>query len=198
MPMLDIAGARALIGRLLSEKRRHHSECVAACARELAVRWGADPEKAELAGLLHDLCKEEPKARQLQILHDSAIMTDNELRLSPAVWHGPAAAELLAEQGLVRDAAVLDAIRWHTLAREGMSLLEEIVYLADLASADRSYPDVDEMRRLTLVGIPEAMGYALQYAVGDLAAKGRPICRHTIEAYNHYAALRHHEKEEKH
>ena len=44
----------------LSEYRRIHSLNVAKEAVRLAEKYGADPEKARLAGLLHDITKETP------------------------------------------------------------------------------------------------------------------------------------------
>ena len=67
----------------LSEKRFYHSQCVAEEAVRLAVLYGADPEKARLAGLLHDILKDTPAEEQLKILQGFGIMmNDTELALS--------------------------------------------------------------------------------------------------------------------
>ena len=42
----------------LSEGRFYHSQCVAECAARLAEKYGADVEKARLAGILHDVMKD--------------------------------------------------------------------------------------------------------------------------------------------
>ena len=56
----------------------------------------------------------------------------------------PGRARSFLEQVLqVKDADILDAVRYHTTARAGMSRLERVLYLADFTSADRDYPDVD-------------------------------------------------------
>ena len=52
----------------VSEKRFNHSVNVAKEAVKLANRYGADPEKAEIAGILHDITKETPTEEQLQIM----------------------------------------------------------------------------------------------------------------------------------
>ena len=41
----------------LTEKRYRHTEGVIYTAVRLAERYGADPEKAEIAALFHDACK---------------------------------------------------------------------------------------------------------------------------------------------
>ena len=58
---MTTAEAKALIRPMLSDKRYHHSLCVAKEAVRLAMRFGADAEKAELAGILHDITKEIPR-----------------------------------------------------------------------------------------------------------------------------------------
>ena len=59
--------AKKLVRKNLSEKRYTHTKNVKKMAVKLAKRWGADPEKAALAAILHDAAKELPKDRQLQI-----------------------------------------------------------------------------------------------------------------------------------
>ena len=44
--------------------------------------------KAEIAGILHDITKEMPKEQQLQIIIDSGIILDNVQLHAPKLWHG--------------------------------------------------------------------------------------------------------------
>lgn len=65
MTGMDRARAEALIAERLSPRRRDHAHRVAAEAVALAERFGAAADLAELAGLLHDLCRELPDAEIL-------------------------------------------------------------------------------------------------------------------------------------
>ena len=47
----------------------------------------------------------------------------------------------------VEDAEVLNAIKWHTTGRPNMSLLEKIIYTADLLEPGRKFPGVDLLRK---------------------------------------------------
>ena len=67
-----------------------------------------------------------------------------------------------------------------------MTRFDEVIYLADLTSADRDYPDVDRMRRLAESGLLEAMREAMRFAVGDLVDRSLGISQETFEAYNAY------------
>ena len=65
MTGIDRAAAEALIAARLSPRRRDHAHRVAAEAVVLAGRFGASPEAAEVAGLLHDYCRELPDEEML-------------------------------------------------------------------------------------------------------------------------------------
>ena len=185
---------RAAIRPLMSEERYLHSLGVEREAERLARRWGEDPEKAAVAGILHDCCKEMPLPEALQIVGQSAIIPDIDFREQPQLIHGYAAAELLGRFG-VRNREIEDAVRYHTTGRTGMSRLEKIIYLADLTEEGRHYPDVAEMRRLADASLDEAMLYALPYTIGKLTRRRRPICRDSWQAYNEYVKICKEEKE---
>lgn len=185
---------RAAIRPLMSEERYLHSLGVEREAERLARRWGEDPEKAAVAGILHDCCKEMPLPEALQIVGQSAIIPDIDFREQPQLIHGYAAAELLGRFG-VRDREIENAVRYHTTGRTGMSRLEKIIYLADLTEEGRHYPDVAEMRRLADASLDEAMLYALSYTIGKLARRRRTICRDSWQAYNEYVKICKEEKE---
>lgn len=175
---------KAIIKARLRPERYEHSLCVADEARRLAVKWGADPDKAYTAGLLHDILKNTKPDRQLQILEDFGILLDNVEKCSPKLWHAKSGAAFIERVLGVDDPAIVSAVRYHTTARVGMTPLERVLFLADFTSADRTYDDVDVMRRLVDEDPDEAMVYALSYTVRELAAKDAPIHPDTIGAYN--------------
>ena len=88
----------------------------------------------------------------------------------------------------VKDSAVVSAIRYHTTARAGMTLLEKIIYLADFTSKDRDYPGVAQMRAAVDVSLQTAMYEALDFSVKDLQAIGRAVHPDTLAAYQEYCS----------
>ncbi len=174
--------ARRLAKKRLSAKRYQHTLNVRRMAVKLAKRWGADPEKAALAALLHDTAKELPREEMLQILNDNAIMAENAQNRPSPVWHGICAAILAQTQWGVEDAEVLSAIRCHTTGKPGMSLLDEIVFLADMTSAERDYPEVDYLRKLEKKDIHQAMREALEMNLHWLEESGKPVDEETRAA----------------
>ena len=174
--------ARRLAKKRLSAKRYQHTLNVRRMAVKLAKRWGADPEKAALAALLHDTAKELPREEMLQILNDNAIMAENAQNRPSPVWHGICAAILAQTQWGVEDEEVLSAIRCHTTGKPGMSLLDEIVFLADMTSAERDYPEVDYLRKLEKEDIHRAMREALEMNLHWLEESGKPVDEETRAA----------------
>ena len=170
----------------LTPSRFHHSLAVADQAEKLAALYGADPKKARTAGILHDILKDAAGEEQLQILRDFGILLDSVERVAPKLWHAKAGAAFLEHILGIEDRELLDAVRYHTTARAGMTPLDRVLYLANFTSADRDYPDVDVLRALVLKDEREAMIYALDYSIRELLDKQAAVHPDTFAAYNEY------------
>ena len=171
-----------LRGRL-SEKRFYHSLAVAKEALRLAQKYGANTEKAFLAGLLHDICKDTPKNEQLQIFSEFGIILSALEESAFKLWHAMSGACYIQNILNYKDADIISAVRYHTTAKADMSLLEKIIYLADFTSEDRDYEGADEMRKAVDVGLEHAMREALIFTIDDLKQKGMPVHEDTLNAY---------------
>ena len=174
-----------IIRTRLSEYRFRHSLCVAQEAVRLAKKYGADEEKAYTAGLLHDIMKDTAPNTQLQILEEFGIMPNETEKASPTLWHAMSGAAFIEHILGVDDPELLQAVRYHTTGRGGMSPLEKVLFVADFTSADRTYPDVEVMRRLADESLERAMVYGIDYTVRELLTAGRVIHPDTVAAYNH-------------
>ncbi len=173
----------------LSAKRYQHSLNVASECRKLAEKYGEDPDKAYFAGLLHDVCKELAPEEQIRLIKESGFAVCREELDTRSLWHAVAGAYFVKSVWGVEDIDIINSIRFHTVGRAGMSRLEEIVYLGDLVSADRTYKDVDKMRKLVYNNLDAAMLEGFVFSVKSVVKKGGlvPIC--TIEGYNSYTRL---------
>ena len=192
--LYDVNDKKKYLKAQLSAKRYAHSLNVAEECRRLAEKYGEDPDKAYFAGLLHDVCKELPDAEQYALAAQSSFAVCREELETKSLWHAVAGAYLLKTEFGVEDIDILNAVRYHTVGRAGMTRLEEIVYLGDLISADRDYKDVDKMRRLAYTSLNEAMYEGFAFAIRSVVKKGGviPVC--TIEGYNFYTRLYREEK----
>lgn len=186
--MYDFDYLRQLLQKRLSKKRYNHSLNVASEAEKLAGKYGEDPQRAYLAGLVHDICKEDEDCRQKELMLKCEDITNTELS-SKSLWHGPAGSCFIREQLGITDREIVDAVRFHTIGRAGMTRLEEIIYLADLVSKDRDYKDVDKMRKLAYSDIDKAMLEAVSFSVTSVVKKHGYLPEYSIEAYNQYNYL---------
>jgi nicotinate-nucleotide adenylyltransferase len=171
---------RELLKEKLDDYRLDHSECVSECAAVLAEKYGADPEKARLAGLLHDVMKNASAAEHLDYMDNITAVELN----NPKVWHQISGEAFLRKNGIISDEEILGAVRWHTTGRANMTLLEKIVYVADFISADRKYADVAEVRKLAETSLEQTILYTSRYTIQKLAQNDMLIHPATVECYN--------------
>lgn len=184
IPLLTRADCENIIEPKLTPARFYHSKCVADAAKELAALYGVDGQQAELAGILHDVMKDTPHKEQLKIIKRFGIMMNNTEKQVKKLYHAISGAAYVQFVLGVQDKTVIDAIRWHTSGRKGMTPLEKVVFVADFISADRDYPGVGLMRSLARVSLEAAMHEGITYTVKDLFELGEPVDSNTIETYN--------------
>lgn len=179
---IDRAVAEGLIAERLSPRRRDHAHRVAAEAVALAERFGASPEKAELAGLLHDYCRELSDEDTLAAAARYGIPVSPVEARRPKILHGPVAAAELSERGL--DPEVASAIRLHTVGAAGMTTLQKCVYLADYLEPGRDFPGVNEVRELATTSLDRALGAAARLTLLDIVGRGRGVVPAALALYN--------------
>lgn len=173
-----------LIRDKLSDYRFHHSMCVADRAVELARIYNLDEEKAYVAGVLHDVMKEESLDSQRELIElDGYKMTDLELG-SKNIYHQMSGAMYVKKVLGITDEDIIGGIRYHTTGRADMTDFEMLIYLADFTSAERDYPDVDIMREKSNHSMLDAMLYSLEYTIVKLAKDNKQIHPDTLDCYN--------------
>lgn len=179
-----------LLRSKLDDYRYIHSLGVAKSAKELAALYGADEEKAYTAGLLHDVMKNASPDEQLQIMEKADIMLSPCEKLNQKLWHAIAGAAFLKTELNITDEEIISAVRWHTTGKAGMTTLEKTVYLADFISEDRTYPDVDEVRRLARISLESAIVYTQKYCIQKLLSQNMIIDPSGVECYNDLVRFR--------
>ncbi len=163
--------AEDMVRQTLSPKRFQHTMNVKKLAVRMAQHYGVNTEKAALAAILHDSAKELPRTELLQIMQDNAIIKKGTQNRPEPVWHGICAAILAKTQWNVQDEEILSAIACHTTGKENMSKLDKILFLADMTSAERDYPGVEELRSLEMRNLDKAMIQALKMTISFVEQK---------------------------
>ena len=173
-----------IVRPFLSEKRFHHSQCVAEEAERLAKTYGADPEKAWISGILHDIMKELPPAEQLKKMEEFGILLTELERGAQKLWHAILGAAYLRQALHIEDPDIVDPVLYHTTARANMTLPEEILFIADYISADRKFEGVEELRRVAYEDLHQAALIGSAFTIQDLAERHLAIHPDTMDAYN--------------
>ena len=182
--MYNIEEYTSIIKKRLSDYRFYHSLCVAESAKKLAKQYGADENKAAAAGILHDVMKEAPLDEQLEVIKKAGMQITELEKGQKKFYHQIAGAAFAKAELGIDDEEVLNAMRYHTTGRDNMSLMEQIIYLADFISDDRDYKDVDIMRQKVEEGKEEGMLYATAYTIRSVVKKGKILHPDTVNAYN--------------
>lgn len=162
-----------ILKKKLKPERYRHTLGVAETARNLAERYGVDPQRAELAGLLHDCAKYLPVSKMLEMIHRAVPDADAAELSAQSVLHAPAGAVLAAEEFGVRDPQILSAIRKHTLGGPGLSAMEALIYLSDFIEPNRKdFPGLSEARALAQTDLFAAARFSAKLTNQHLRAQG--------------------------
>lgn len=180
----SVAQLKALLQSRLNEKRYIHSLGVADTAKKLAEKFGVDPERAYLAGLVHDITKNTPDSEQLQIIENSGIILTLEERNNPKLFHAISGSAYIKDVLGFEDEEIISAVRYHTTGKAGMTALEKIIYVADFVSPERDFPGVDFMRELAFDDLDKACLFAVDFCIPNLVKTGNVLHPDSVGLYN--------------
>ena len=171
----------------LKPKRFAHTMGVAECAKEMAKKRGVDENRAYIAGLLHDCAKDYDRKTVVAYCDSIGVELDEITKKETALVHAVLGVRIAREEYGMEDEEILSSILWHTVAKAGMTTLEEIVYLADTCEVNRTFPAADEVRALVKEEKwEEAMIRALDISITHVLGKGTRLHPKTVEARNYY------------
>ncbi len=170
----------------LNEEKYEHSLGVAKKAKEMAIKFGQDVEKAEIAGLLHDCAKCLSKEESIKIINEHLQIEECEM-INPKTYHAPVGA-FVAKQNLgIEDEEILSAIRWHTLGYTNMTDFEKIIFIADKIEPNTRPKDMIDAIEPYLDsedGLNKAMLACYKLTIKSLVDRNLKICKNTIDLYN--------------
>lgn len=181
LPSMDsIKEIKEYIEKNFSDKRKLHTEGVRITATELARKYGADPAKAEIAALFHDMYRGVSENSLNYYVRNLGL--DDRYLNNCNLAHGKIAAIVMERDFEISDKDIINAVAYHTTGRANMSLLEKIIYLADAIEPSRAYPGVDELRRLAEGDLDRACLLSLSNTINFVRASGKFLDEDTIRA----------------
>ncbi|PEQ96696.1 phosphohydrolase [Bacillus sp. AFS006103] len=175
--------ALKLVKVQLTDHRYKHTLGVMETAIALAKQYGGDEQKAELAAIFHDYAKFRSKDEMKEIIIEQGF-PQNLLEYNSELWHAPAGAYLAEKEAGIIDPEVLEAIRFHTSGRPGMTLLDKIIYLADYIEPGRHFPGVEEVRNVAKENLDKALIMAVKNTIIFLLKKNQTVYPETFYTYN--------------
>ena len=197
----QIEKLRSRVTKILSEKRMKHVLGVEHMAFRLGLLffWGDDESMNILAAaaLLHDVTKELSDEEQLEILDEHKIKPLPEELASMPTIHALTGALVIPDKfPEFADDRLINAVKWHTTGKAGMSLYEKIIFLADYIEETRTYSACIELREDFFSANPvkmteeerhrhldRAVLKAMENTLSHLREKGSVIHPATLEAY---------------
>lgn len=174
----------------LSKERFLHTIGVRDCAIELAKMYNADIKKAELAGLLHDCAKCYPTDELKNCITKNSIELDENEIKNYKTLHAPVGAYFVCNKYKINDSEIINSVRWHTLGRVNMTLLDKIVFLADkIEKNTRDLAYREEILNILKenkgeLGLNLALLKCFEETIKSLAKRRLYICKTTIDVYN--------------
>lgn len=184
-PLMPEEEIRRRMEQMLSPARYQHSLGVEETVRALALHWHyPDPDKAALAGLLHDCAKGMELPYMRRYLEVQGTQVDPMRKTTKALLHAPASAALARQLYGVTDPEILDAIWYHNTGSTHMGMLSKLLYLADMTEPCRhGYPWLKGLRQQSYINVDAAVQRAMSITLQSLTSRGKPAHPDTAAAY---------------
>lgn len=174
------------LNQMLPEGRVNHSLNVANCAVKLSKIYNCDEEKAYLAGIVHDCAKYLSHEKVEDYINKYEIYLDNLEEDNLALSHSVIGSFIAKYEFNIEDDDIINAVKYHTTGRENMSLLEKIIYMADLIEEGRNYPNVDLLRELAYSGkLDQALLISFENTIKFVIDNKQLIHPRTVSARNY-------------
>jgi len=164
-PAPNIEQVSSRLQKELTSHRYAHTLGVADTAVKLAEHYHLDKERAYLAGLLHDCGKP----------------------YGSALGHAGIGAKLAEFYYGVRDPEILSAIACHTVGKPDMTMLEKVIFIADMIEPGRDRAEsLPELRKLAYEDLDRCVFRILETVHEYLAENGISIDDTSKRVYNYY------------
>ena len=181
---------RKKLSSKLAPMRYEHSLSVSFTCMNLAMRYGYDLDKAELAGLMHDCGKRYSDEVILKKCLKHGIPVSESENKALAVLHAKYGAWLAENKYQIRDEEILSAIACHTTGKPDMTVLDKILYIADYIEPRRyKAENLPQMRAMAYVDLDQTMFAILDGTLEYLTKKGGSIDPMTREAHIYFKQL---------
>lgn len=173
------------VKKKLGEKNYKHSLNVLEAGLILSKNFNVSEEKVAVAALLHDYAKELTLKEAKTLILEREFPMDDKSIIDMNIVHGEIASFIAKMDFGIEDKDILNAIKYHTTGREKMSVLEKIVYLADVIEPSREFYGVNNIRQMSIIDLDQAVLMAMDSSLSYLIKIKSLIHLDTIYARNY-------------
>ncbi|HIT90597.1 MAG TPA: bis(5'-nucleosyl)-tetraphosphatase (symmetrical) YqeK [Candidatus Merdenecus merdavium] len=191
MKFYDFEQMKTILEPTLNKERYTHTLGVMYTSAALAMRYDGSLLDAQAAGLLHDCAKCIPNDKKIILCNHYGIPVSSYEKKNPSLLHTKLGAYMAEKNYGVGSEDVKNAIRYHTTGRPNMSLLEQILYVADYIEPSRDQaPNLAQMRKLAFVDLEEALFRIMEGTISYLKKSEKEIEPTSFEAFEYYKEKR--------
>lgn len=169
----------------LGEYRYKHTLNVLEIGLKLARTYNIPKEKVQIAALLHDYEKEISLEKAKELLLEHGVFIEDQSMINIDLIHGELASFIAKADFGIEDKDILNAIKYHTTGRAEMSVLEKIIYLADLIEPSRNIDKLNQITEMAYIDLDKAVLMAMDNTIEYLISRGSLINIDTINARNY-------------
>lgn len=150
----------------------------------IAKLYGEDINRCRFAAIAHDSSKNLKDNELIGMAKKYKIEIDKIQYSFPQLLHGPVAAMYCKYELGITDNGVINAIYFHTTGRENMSLIEKIIYIADITEEGRYFPGINIIKEKVDNNIDDAILHACNCSLSYILEKNFLIHPLTLELRN--------------
>ena len=180
----DLDWMRNKLQGSLKESRFEHSVRVYETALEMADWYGLPKEMLAVAALLHDCGRVVPTGESVKRARALGLAVDEIEARQPILLHQKLGVYYARQEYGVQDEEILAAIGHHTTGGPGMSVMAQVVYLADMIEPGRKFPGVDDLRAAARQGLRQGMLKCYGHTVAYLMQTGMLVHPDCLAGYN--------------
>jgi predicted HD superfamily hydrolase involved in NAD metabolism len=177
---------------LNDEKRINHSISTANFMKEHSQKFGIDPEKAYIAGILHDIGKNFQTKEIIQLAQSYQNRKITQIKYfdfkikHPFLLHGVAGAEIMISELNIVDEELLSSAIHHTTGGVNIPDIAKFTFICDFCEPIREYKESKKVHKILTVKKDFYKSYFLTYfyLIEDLLERKLEICLESIDGYN--------------
>lgn len=183
----DLQKIQTRLKKHIDEDRFIHTLGVMYTSASMAMAHGCSMDDAQVAGLLHDCAKCIPNDKKLKICKKNQIEISSVEYENPILLHAKLGAFIAETKYDISDSNILQAIKYHTTGRAGMSMLEKIVFIADYIEPGRyKAKNLTEIRKMAFIDLDECVYMILRDTLAYLKNNPKAVDPTTSDAYDYY------------